>query len=1108
MASPWTLTAVDLEDNYLLDDRLRIVRRLGEGGFGTVYEARDEQLNRQVAVKILKNASLHDVSSRKRFMREGKILAQVQSENLVRLFSVKISAAGFLYMVMELVAGISLRTHLFQTEKLSEKLCLQVALGVARALQALASHGVVHRDLKPDNIMILQVEGQDTIVKVLDFGLSGLVNRENVKDSYATTSGTILGSIHYIAPELCLGQKGTFQSDCYALGCILYECITGTPPFHANDPAAIAFKHVSESPADPLDSVPELSPGLRSLVSRLLEKSPTNRFQNANELVHTVESCIAGESFGLAAPTQFDVPQPRKASPNRMLLGSLAGLLFALLVGAGAYYSSSRPMQLVAPKHVERGTTNIYNLAEIICAQQPAEGLDYLDCKKKLEELEKRSSQDNDAITSLKQKLGSCDANIDRNSISLLDLLNKRHNGLTDPQIDLILKVVARLRAIGKAELCQQIVGAAIACLVRDADERNIVQRRFQITSLITEYAKDHNRVDQDILESTGKVQAVLFSQIPQDTLDLVLSLNLYILQASQGSPDSMIRSNLLKALERAGMDSLRKTSIALNMATTKAFQHKDKEVATVLVKADRKVFETLAPKTQFAEMCYAWGNGLASCGSAAAPDYWKIAAEAFEHGAGKAEYRIGAFINYGAYLLGRKQPGDAVTGTKFIWAAFAVIGANKTSEQLKLAWFQAAPQLPADSDRSRVCDLLKAAVEGRGAGSFALSTPVNIFKANLIEADILTSLGRMKEAELCIQQTVELAKHPAIDPADRFDALSWQARIFSSSPQGPKFWNELLNDPYVTHVPRDKLSRLYEEAYHSHAAPLERGKSKVESAPSNAEFLQKAFELSGMSADWSRRCARVWCVADTFRSRSGAQQIEALLRDPETSKLQSSYLAQLKTLQVQCLMNSGDAQRAKEVFERMSSEQQKPISWFAPEIYLQLHETDKAISLIEKSFLAKGTDAQFSKQYARGYVLFWEGRPDEAVALLEPMASSISTKMIDKDQRRYFLILLDKCKAHSSNRDQIIKLLDKANAESKMTDFEYKHNLASILSYNSLYLDEAARIQQELARTFHSQSMRPCDKRLLYHELACMQRALNRKADAAASEKLAESFK
>lgn len=495
---------MDLEDNYLLDDRLRIVRRLGEGGFGTVYEARDEQLNRQVAVKILNDASLHDVSSRKRFMREGKILAQVHSENLVRLYSVNISTAGLLYMVMELVAGTSLRTHLFQNERISEKLSLQVALGVARALHTLSNHGVVHRDLKPDNIMILQDEGRDATVKVLDFGLSGLINKDNVKDSYATTSGTILGSIHYIAPELCLGQKANFQSDCYALGCILYECITGAPPFHATDPAAIAFKHVSEPPADPLASVPDLSPGLRSLISRLLEKSPTSRFQNANDLVKTVESCIAGDFADLRALTQFDAPHKKKVLADKRLIGGVTGVGFLLLVGAGVIYTASHPAQL-APKLVERGTTNIYNLAEIICAQRSGEGLEYLDCKAKLAAMEKNLSQNKDAIANLKQKLSSWDANIERSSSSLLDLLNKRHNGLTDPQVDLILRVVARLRLIGRADLAQQIVGAALKCLLRDAHESNIVERRFQITNLITEYSRDQNRSEEEFLRLSAE---------------------------------------------------------------------------------------------------------------------------------------------------------------------------------------------------------------------------------------------------------------------------------------------------------------------------------------------------------------------------------------------------------------------------------------------------------------------------------------------------------------------------------------------------------------------------------------------------------------------------
>lgn len=315
---------LELEIDSMFESRFRIVRKLGEGGFGVVYEAFDAPLNRSVAIKLLKPSTLSDGQVRRRFLREGKILSGLQSDRLVRLYSVNVSSDGLLYMVMELVSGQTLRALLIERTRLSEASTLAIARSMVLALKVLQTADVVHRDLKPDNVMLLN--GSETHIKLLDFGLSGLLSKNVINDSQVTSEGAMIGSVHYMAPELCTGQRATIRTDFYALGCILYECLTGSPPFAAQESTAVILKHVSEMPPDPALMESGISPSTSRFLLQLLQKNPSLRFQSCDQILKILDSSESRETttqVRLHTLVPFGASANRKSASARKLRSSL-----------------------------------------------------------------------------------------------------------------------------------------------------------------------------------------------------------------------------------------------------------------------------------------------------------------------------------------------------------------------------------------------------------------------------------------------------------------------------------------------------------------------------------------------------------------------------------------------------------------------------------------------------------------------------------------------------------------------------------------------------------------------------------------------------------------
>ncbi|MBY0552180.1 MAG: serine/threonine protein kinase [Candidatus Obscuribacterales bacterium] len=333
----------DLVLNSLFETRFRIVRKLGEGGFGEVYEAVDEPLARSVAIKILKPSSMTNAESRRRFLREGKILSKLRAKDLVQLFSVNMSEDGFLYMVMELISGRTLREKLNESPKLPEEEVLNLATATVHALSVLAGANIIHRDLKPDNIMLT---GDDLFpIKLLDFGLSGLLNRNISDETQFTAEGLMIGSVHYMAPECCAGESITIATDFYALGCILYECLTGGPPFQHSDSSKVIFGHVNNMPIHPQSLEPSISDSTCTILLRLLQKDSGSRFQSCEQLLLALEQ-RSTDKLELDAPPLIPfqpAPVPARKAKRRRILITLSLLSVASIAAVTMGLSARAP---------------------------------------------------------------------------------------------------------------------------------------------------------------------------------------------------------------------------------------------------------------------------------------------------------------------------------------------------------------------------------------------------------------------------------------------------------------------------------------------------------------------------------------------------------------------------------------------------------------------------------------------------------------------------------------------------------------------------------------------------------------------------------------------
>ena len=299
----------------MLNNRYEILEKIGNGGMATVYKAKCHTLNRYVAVKILKDEFTTDSEFIKRFNTEAQAAASLTHPNIVSIYDVG-NEGNLYYIVMELIQGKTLKEIIVEDGVLSWKWSVKIAIQIASALETAHKNGIIHRDIKPHNIIITE----DGMAKVTDFGIA-----KAVSNSTMTAFGTTIGSVHYFSPEHARGGFTDAKSDLYSLGVVLYEMLTGRVPFDADTPVSVALKQVQEEPIEPIE-LNELIPiSVNKIILKAMQKEPSMRYQSASEMLRDLslslkrpdEDFVAfNPNYVTSATQRIDVVQNNEKSGN------------------------------------------------------------------------------------------------------------------------------------------------------------------------------------------------------------------------------------------------------------------------------------------------------------------------------------------------------------------------------------------------------------------------------------------------------------------------------------------------------------------------------------------------------------------------------------------------------------------------------------------------------------------------------------------------------------------------------------------------------------------------------------------------------------------------
>lgn len=258
----------------LLLNRYELLEKIGEGGMGVVYKAKCHLLNRFVAVKILKAELSEDKDFVARFKREANSVGSLSHQNIVNIHDVG-EENHINFIVMEYINGKTLKQIIKENVRLSSERTLEIALQIAKALECAHKNNIIHRDIKPDNILITE----DNIVKVTDFGIAKVIGSVTI-----TNSNKVTGSVHYFSPEQAKGRFVDCRTDIYSLGIVMYEMITGQVPYDAESSISIAVMHIQEPVIPPKEIITNIPENINQVILKAMEKEPINRFQTSKEM--------------------------------------------------------------------------------------------------------------------------------------------------------------------------------------------------------------------------------------------------------------------------------------------------------------------------------------------------------------------------------------------------------------------------------------------------------------------------------------------------------------------------------------------------------------------------------------------------------------------------------------------------------------------------------------------------------------------------------------------------------------------------------------------------------------------------------------------------------
>jgi eukaryotic-like serine/threonine-protein kinase len=329
----------------VLGERYQLQDPIGRGGMATIYRGRDIRMDRFVAIKVLREVYSTDPKFVTRFQREAKAASALQHPNIVQVYDYGQSDGNY-FIVMELIDGTDLRRYMRSRGILATERAIIIAHDIALGLGAAHRRGIVHRDVKPQNVLV----GRDGSIKLTDFGIASVY--KDINDERLTTTGMTLGTVQYYAPEQAQGEIVSPAADVYALGIVIYEMMTGRTPFDGDTPVAVAMAHIQDPPTPPSHLNPNIPPALEEIILRCLEKVPEMRYRDGNVLARALESLGDGSLATGTAPTlpsnstvispstsgtQHQIPPRPNAMPN----------------GAYAPSNSSPNNQMEAQQHAQ-----------------------------------------------------------------------------------------------------------------------------------------------------------------------------------------------------------------------------------------------------------------------------------------------------------------------------------------------------------------------------------------------------------------------------------------------------------------------------------------------------------------------------------------------------------------------------------------------------------------------------------------------------------------------------------------------------------------------------------------------------------------------------------
>lgn len=302
-------------ENIILDDRYEIIEQIGVGGMAKVYKAKDKLLDRFVAIKILKEQYAEDDEFLKKFNNEAQSAAKLSHINIVNVFDIGqdlYNGQMIYYIVMEYVEGKTLKDYIIDEGKLSNHDIIDYSTQIAQALKTAHQAGIIHRDIKPQNILI----DNYGLLKVTDFGIARVSSNATI-----TYTSSILGTVHYISPEQAKGKIVDEKSDLYSLGAVMYEMATGKVPFDADNSVGIAVMHIQDQAIEPKEINPNLSDHLNYIIMKLLSKDPSERFLNAIELIDALDDenyYVEEEADDIAQTARIPIVVPKEKSYEKV----------------------------------------------------------------------------------------------------------------------------------------------------------------------------------------------------------------------------------------------------------------------------------------------------------------------------------------------------------------------------------------------------------------------------------------------------------------------------------------------------------------------------------------------------------------------------------------------------------------------------------------------------------------------------------------------------------------------------------------------------------------------------------------------------------------------